>query len=241
MLMEWMDFVPKQILVIHHNPMMISLLQFGLSKQGYHVKKFEDRHYTDSSHLDLIILDSKRAKERDILLTIQSFRHRPPILLLAETPVDDERNEAGEGLDFVKENLNVPFEFEELNLRLKSIWKEYRMNVQPYHWQVSVQHKAFKLNEIEIYLDCMEIRLGPLRQALRKAEIYLLMQLLQRPEQYTSAEQLKLLLAKDIVLDRRRVEYYVNELRRKIEIFDDLIQIQTKRNRGYCLQLKGGS
>ncbi len=241
MLMEWMDFVPKQILVIHHNPMMISLLQFGLSKQGYHVKNFEDRHYTDSSHLDLIILDSKRAKERDILLTIQSFRHTPPILLLAETPVDDERNEAGEGLDFVKENLNVPFEFEELNLKLKLIWAKYRMKIRPYDWQVSVQHKAFKLNEIEIYLDCMEIRLGHVRQALRKAEIYLLMQLLQRPEQYTSAEQLKLLLAKDIVLDRRRVEYYVNELRRKIEIFDDLIHIQTKRNFGYCLQFKGVS
>ncbi|MCW3794461.1 winged helix-turn-helix domain-containing protein [Paenibacillus sp. LS1] len=239
--MEWIDFVPKQILVIHHNPMMISLLQFGLSKQGYHVKSYEDRHYTDSSHLDLIILDSQQAKERDILSTIQSFQHSPPILLLAESSADVERNEAGKGLYFVKENLNVPFEFEELNSRLKSIWKEYRGKIQPYHWQVSVQHKAFKLNEIEIYLDCMEIRSGPVRQPLRKAEIYLLMQLLQRPEQYTSAEQLKLLLAKDMVLDRRRVEYYVNELRRKIEVFEDQILIQTKRRRGYCLKLKGVS
>ncbi|MBT2282505.1 response regulator transcription factor [Paenibacillus polymyxa] len=239
--MEWMDFVPKQILIIHHNPMMINLLHFGLSKQGYHVKNYEDKQYTISSQLDLIILDSHRAMEQTVLRTIRSFRHVPPILLLCELPFDNGKSEASGLLAHVTEKLCAPFEFEELNLKLESIWAKHRMKIRPYDWQVSVQHKAFKLNEIEIYLDCMEIRLGHIRQSLRKVEIYLFMQLLQRTERYTSAEQLKRLLAKDMELDRRRVEYYVNELRRKIKVFDDQIRIRTKRNFGYCLQFKGVS
>lgn len=56
------------------------------------------------------------------------------IFLFVEMFVDDERNEVGEGLDFVKENFNVFFEFEELNLKLKLIWVKYRMKIWFYDW-----------------------------------------------------------------------------------------------------------
>lgn len=185
--------------------------------------------YAISGDYDGIILDIMMPK-RDGLEVLSALRRngcRTPVLLLtAKTQVEDRVHGLDAGAD---DYLPKPFDMGELIARIRAMLRRR----EEYHPDLVC------FGDLTLNMQSGEIRVGDMSFQLSKQEYRLMEQLMLNHTMYLSTEDL---LAKawgyNTETDINSVWLYISYLRKRLSAMNSRVEIASKRNIGYKLELQ---
>lgn len=185
--------------------------------------------YAISGDYDGIILDIMMPK-RDGLEVLSALRRdgcRTPVLLLtAKTQVEDRVRGLDSGAD---DYLPKPFDMGELIARIRAMLRRR----EEYHPDLIC------FGDLTLNMQSGEIRVGDMSFQLSKQEYRLMEQLMLNHTMYLSTEDL---LAKawgyNTETDINSVWLYISYLRKRLSAMNSKVEIASKRNIGYKLELQ---
>lgn len=185
--------------------------------------------YAISGDYDGIILDIMMPK-RDGLEVLSALRRngcRTPVLLLtAKTQVEDRVHGLDAGAD---DYLPKPFDMGELIARIRAMLRRR----EEYHPDLVC------FGDLTLNMQSGEIRVGDMSFQLSKQEYRLMEQLMLNHTMYLSTEDL---LAKawgyNTETDINSVWLYISYLRKRLSAMNSKVEIASKRNIGYKLELQ---
>lgn len=233
---QWVDMIPKRILILHSERMISDQLSFGLMNQGYIVNTGA---YTTSGLAlpicDLLLVDSMLRKEKlsEIAVYWRSAGS-PPIIEITKEPNSLFTQDVFTG--FVRDQIQVPIEFPELIKKIQLILNKQKGNTS--RLQVSSQTKAYKFRDVEVYVDRFEIERNNTVVSLGKTELYIFIKLLQHESRYVSLDYLESICLFDLQISSRTIQEYILKLRKKLAVFHGGMEIKNLRKRGYRLIIR---
>jgi two-component system alkaline phosphatase synthesis response regulator PhoP len=238
-----MKVMPKKILVVEDEPSIVKLIEFNLTKEGFHVDSALDGDIAlqkiKVEMPDLIVLDLMlpRIDGLEVCRRIRAEKEHIPILML--TAKSDEFNKVL-GLELGADDyMTKPFSIRELTARVKAIFRRMeavrRSDDDPKNTERSMQ-----IGDILIDIDGYEVSRNGERIELTPKEFELLIYLANHRGKVLSRDQLlNAVWNYDFVGDSRIVDVHVSHLRDKIELDSKKpLYIKTVRGVGYKLESK---
>ncbi|KHL96775.1 hypothetical protein QW71_05085 [Paenibacillus sp. IHB B 3415] len=230
---QWVDMIPKRILILHSERMISDLLSFGLMNQGYIVNIGA---YTAPGLTlpicDLLIVDSMLRKDKQSEIEVYwRSAGSPPIIEIIKTPSSFLTQDVFTG--FVRDHIQVPIEFPELIRKIELILSRYTGSASKL--QVSSQTKAYRFRDVEVYIDRFEIERNHTVLSLGKTELYIFIKLLQHESRYVTLDYLENICIFDLQISSRTIQEHILKLRKKLAIFHGGMEIKNLRKRGYRL------
>ncbi len=218
---QWVDFVPKRILLNMTDCTLAKVIEYGLRKCGYVVNLSSISPQKDA--YDIIIQDEwESATLVDSTLTTIVIRDLTQDL--REFPT--KRNLM---------SLDKPFDFEHL---LHMIQSHLPKNIGSAHaLQVPQTQRAIRLHHVEVYDAGMEIQCFGYRVALTWREYHVFLALLQEHGSLVEETRLIEKISERISNQRTSLTQSINKLRRKLNCCSDHVQILTQKKEGYRLQI----
>ncbi len=219
----------QRILVIDDDPAVTSLLERGLSYEGFAVETAksgsEGLALARERPSDLVILDVMMPglSGYDVLQRIRAAdEHLPVIMLTAKDAPNDQVRGLESGAD---DYVIKPFTFEVLLARVHSLLRRQRLDHPP----------VLRFADLTLDTGSHVVHRGQREVPLTSLEFKVLQEFLLHPRQ---------VLSKDVLLERvwdydfdgNVVEVYVKQLRQKLEAGGESRLIQTIRNVGYVLR-----
>jgi two-component system, OmpR family, response regulator MtrA len=220
------------ILVVDDDPKIVSLVRVYLEREGFRVTTAADGRAAlaqiETEPPRLVVLDLM-LPELDGVAVMRGLRERsgiPVVMLSARGSAADRVYGISEGAD---DYLAKPFSPAELVVRVKAVLRRSTPNA-------AGDVRAFKLADLEIDLDRMEVRRGAQRLALTPSEFRLLAALVSARGRVLTRQALLDVLyghAQGDALDRT-VDVHIGRLRDKLsERATDPRYIVTVRGAGY--------
>jgi DNA-binding response OmpR family regulator len=220
-----------EILVVEDEEVIADFLSRGLEAEGYEVTVVGDgiagERLALSGAADLVVLD-RMLPGRDGIDVLGAIREKKPLLPVIMLTAKAEIADRVEGLDLgATDYVTKPFAFEELLARIRSRLREAG----------DASQTTLEAGGIRLDLLSREASRGKLRVRLPEREANLLAHLLRHAGRVCSREEiLAAVWGYDHDPGTNVVQVYVGYLRRRLDLPDDPVPIETVRSVGYRLR-----
>jgi two-component system, OmpR family, alkaline phosphatase synthesis response regulator PhoP len=231
--------MPHKILVIEDEPTLARLLSYNLSQEGYETKVVD--HGSDGlqvalqQQFDLIVLDIMLPGMNgfEVLSKLRQKGNRTPVIILTARNAEEE---VVQGLKYGADDyITKPFGVAELLARVSAV---LRRTVPDEALQEKAPNgeKVITAGELQIYPEKYEVVLGGESIPLRPKEFEVLLYLVQRPGVVITRDDLmNIVWGFDYIGGQRTVDVHVSSLRKKLEMNQQSVQIESIRGVGYKL------
>lgn len=230
-----------KILIIEDEPTLARLLSYNLSQDGYEVTVVD--HGTEGLQaalqkiFDLIILDIMLPGMNgfEILTKIRQAGVRTPIVILTARNAEEE---VVQGLKHGADDyITKPFGVAELLARVSAVLRRTSSDDASLT-QMSSKENVITAGELLIYPEKYEVVLHGEVIPLRPKEFEVLLYLVQRPGMVITRDDLmNVVWGFDYIGGQRTVDVHVSSLRKKLEMNQQSVQIDSIRGVGYKLVL----
>ncbi|WP_248930552.1 response regulator transcription factor [Paenibacillus hamazuiensis] len=240
--------MPQNILVIEDEPTLARLLSYNLSQEGYETKVIDhggDGLQAALQHpYDLIILDIMLPGLNgfEILSKLRQKGNRTPVIILTARNAEEE---VVQGLKYGADDyITKPFGVAELLARVSAVLRR-TTNDETAVDKTASGDKVIAVGDLLIYPEKYEVNLNGESIPLRPKEFEVLLYLVQRPGVVVTRDDLmNIVWGFDYIGGQRTVDVHVSSLRKKLEMNQQSVQIESIRGVGYKLvtaSLKKGS
>ncbi|HEY0826825.1 MAG TPA: response regulator transcription factor [Bacilli bacterium] len=234
--------MPQKILVIEDEPTLSRLLSYNLKQEGYETTVVEHggeglQTALDNSY-DLIILDIMLPGMNgfEILEKLrQKGNHTPVIVLTARNAEEEVVKGLQHGAD---DYITKPFGVAELLARVSAVLRR-TLSDEAIKTLNQSQERVITLGDLRIYPDKYEVILNDESIPLRPKEFEVLIYLTQRPGTVVTRDDLmNVVWGLDYIGGERTVDVHVSSLRKKLELSQGSVQIDSIRGVGYKMVLQ---
>jgi two-component system, OmpR family, alkaline phosphatase synthesis response regulator PhoP len=227
----------QRILVIEDEPTLARLLSYNLTQEGYEVTVAD--HGTEGLQLalqrpfDLLVLDIMLPGMNgfEILTKVRQNGVRTPVIILTARNAEEE---VVQGLKHGADDyITKPFGVAELLARVSAVLRRTQND----EVRVSEQsEKVIMAGELAIYPEKYEVVIQGETVPLRPKEFEVLLYLVQRPGMVITRDDLmNVVWGFDYIGGQRTVDVHVSSLRKKLELGQQSVQIESIRGVGYKL------
>ncbi|MEB3100524.1 response regulator transcription factor [Ferviditalea candida] len=229
----------KKILVIEDEPTLSRLLSYNLSQEGYDTKIVENggegfQEALDNPY-DLIILDIMLPGMNgfEVLSKLRQKGNLTPVIILTARTAEEE---IVQGLKYGADDyITKPFGVAELHARVSAVLRRAHPEDQSLN-EGDSSDKVISIGELKIYPEKYEVVLNGESIPLRPKEFEVLLFLVQRPGMVITRDDLmNIVWGFDYVGGQRTVDVHVSSLRKKLEMNQKSVQIDSIRGVGYKL------
>ena len=213
--------MPKKILVIDDEPMIVESVSFNLKQEGYEVVAATDGEtgleLAETGNFDMILLDLM-LPGMDGLEVCRAIRKRSEVPIIMLTAKEGEIDRVL-GLELGADDyVTKPFSMRELIARVKRVLKRSVKTVEAVSAKTSGQAQSLVSGQLQIDLLGHEVLIHGQAVNLSGKEFELLRILASHPGQVLTREQLlDLVWGNDFYGDSRTVDVHIRWLREKIE------------------------
>jgi len=227
----------QRVLVIEDEPTLARLLSYNLTQEGYDTTVIdhgaEGLQTALQRSFDLIILDIMLPGMNgfEILSRLRQSGNRTPVIVLTARNAEEEVVQGlRRGAD---DYITKPFGVAELLARVSAVLR--RTNHDESKLPESTE-KVITAGELSIYPEKYEVVLGGDTVPLRPKEFEVLLYLVQRPGMVITRDDLmNVVWGFDYIGGQRTVDVHVSSLRKKLELGQQSVQIESIRGVGYKL------
>ncbi|MGN7383257.1 response regulator transcription factor [Paenibacillus sp. SAFN-117] len=228
-----------KILIIEDEPTLARLLSYNLSQEGYEVQLADHgseglRTALHGLH-DLIVLDIMLPGMNgfEILSRLRQHGIRTPVIILTARNAEEE---VVQGLKYGADDyITKPFGVAELLARVSAVLRRTG-NEGSGVSQENNGEKIIRVGELAIYPEKYEVVLHGEPITLRPKEFEVLLYLVQRPGVVITRDDLmNAVWGFDYIGGQRTVDVHVSSLRKKLEMNQQSVQIESIRGVGYKL------
>jgi two-component system alkaline phosphatase synthesis response regulator PhoP len=231
----------QKILVVEDEPTLSRLLSYNLTQEGYEVTVIdhggEGLQAASERAFDLIILDIMLPGLNgfEILSKLRAKGNRTPIVILTARTAEEE---VVQGLKHGADDyITKPFGVAELLARVSAVLR--RTNSETAQISNDTEEKVITFGELKIYPEKYEVVLNEESISLRPKEFEVLLHLVQRPGMVITRDDLmNIVWGFDYIGGQRTVDVHVSSLRKKLELNQESVQIESIRGVGYKLVIK---
>lgn len=229
----------QKILVIEDEPTLARLLSYNLSQDGYDTKVVD--HGGDGLQealqqtYDLIILDIMLPGLNgfEVLAKLRQKGNSTPVIILTARNAEDE---VVQGLKHGADDyITKPFGVAELLARVSAVLRRTQSE-DAVADKLKSNEKVIQAGELFIYPEKYEVVLNGDSIPLRPKEFEVLLYLVQRPGVVVTRDDLmNIVWGFDYIGGQRTVDVHVSSLRKKLEMNQQSVQIDSIRGVGYKL------
>lgn len=229
----------QKILVIEDEPTLARLLSYNLSQEGYHTKVVD--HGGDGlqeaiqQSYDLIILDIMLPGLNgfEVLAKLRQKGNSTPVIILTARNAEDE---VVQGLKHGADDyITKPFGVAELLARVSAVLRRTQSEDTAVD-KHGTNEKVIQAGDLYIYPEKYEVVLNGESIPLRPKEFEVLLYLVQRPGVVVTRDDLmNIVWGFDYIGGQRTVDVHVSSLRKKLEMNQQSVQIDSIRGVGYKL------
>ncbi|TNJ62795.1 response regulator transcription factor [Paenibacillus hemerocallicola] len=231
--------MPKHILVVEDEPTLARLLSYNLSQEGYQTKLVdhggEGLQAAQQGSFDLIILDIMLPGMNgfEVLAKLRQKGDKTPVIILTARNAEEE---VVQGLKAGADDyITKPFGVAELLARVSAVMRRSGAESAPIADEPD-SGKVIQAADLKIYPEKYEVVLNGEQIQLRPKEFEVLLYLVQRPGVVVSRDDLmNVVWGFDYVGGQRTVDVHVSSLRKKLEMNQETVQIDSIRGLGYKL------
>lgn len=223
----------KRILFIEDEQHLSRFVELELQREGYEVGLAYDGttglHLALAEHWDLILLDLMlpQLDGLDVCRKIRALKNTPVIMLTARDSIKDKVSGLDCGAD---DYLPKPFAIEELQARMRAIFRRRTDNAEP-------KQAILTFQDLSVNLDLRAVTRGDVEIGLTKREFDLLVALMENVNRVMDREMLlDRVWGFETVVDTNVVDVYIRYLRNKIDQPGKASYIQTMRGMGYVMK-----
>lgn len=233
--------MPHKILVVEDEPTLSRLLSYNLSQEGYEVSVADDGgtgfHMASEQSFDLIILDIMLPglSGFEILQKLRDRGNKTPIIILTARNAEDE---VVQGLkNGADDYMTKPFGVAELLARVSNVLRRYQSTDS--NETNIMNEKVIHVGDLQIYPEKYEVVLNDKSIPLRPKEFEVMLHLAQRQGIVITRDDLmNIVWGFDYIGGQRTVDVHVSSLRKKLEMNQQSVQIESIRGVGYKLVVK---
>lgn len=234
----------KQILVVEDEPTLARLLSYNLSQEGYETRLVdhggEGLQAALQGSFDLIILDIMLPGMNgfEVLSKLRQKGCKTPVIILTARNAEDE---VVQGLKAGADDyITKPFGVAELLARVSAVMRRSGSEQLSELGETGTE-KVIRAADLSIYPEKYEVVLHGEQIQLRPKEFEVLLYLVQRPGVVISRDDLmNVVWGFDYVGGQRTVDVHVSSLRKKLEMNQETVQIDSVRGLGYKLVIHTG-
>jgi two-component system alkaline phosphatase synthesis response regulator PhoP len=235
----------QQILVIEDEPTLARLLSYNLSQDGYETKVVdhgsEGLQTALQQAFDLIILDIMLPGMNgfEILSKLRQKGNKTPVIILTARNAEEE---VVQGLKYGADDyITKPFGVAELLARVSAVLRR-TMSEEQLQEKSANGDKVISAGDLYIYPEKYEVMLNGESIPLRPKEFEVLLYLVQRPGVVITRDDLmNIVWGFDYIGGQRTVDVHVSSLRKKLEMNQQSVQIESIRGVGYKLVTSSGT
>lgn len=232
----------QKILIIEDEPTLSRLLSYNLGQEGYEVQVVEDGalglQAAVQNQFDLIMLDIMLPSMNgfEILTKIRQKSIVTPVIILTARNAE---NEVVQGLKHGADDyITKPFGVAELLARVSAVLRRTQSEEGGIK-NSSSNDKAITFGEIQVFPERYEVVVNEELISLRPKEFEVLLYLVQRPGIVVTRDDLmNVVWGFDYFGGQRTVDVHVSSLRKKLELGQDTVQIESIRGVGYKLVMQ---
>lgn len=229
----------QTILVIEDEPTLARLLSYNLSQEGYEIKVIdhggEGLQAAVQTSYDLIILDIMLPGMNgfEVLSKLRQKGIKTPVIILTARNAEEE---VVQGLRYGADDyITKPFGVAELLARVSAVLRRTQPEETVFEGNASGE-KVITVGELRIFPEKYEVLLGGESIPLRPKEFEVLLYLVQRPGVVVTRDDLmNIVWGFDYIGGQRTVDVHVSSLRKKLEMNQQSVQIDSIRGVGYKL------
>ncbi|MFD0712384.1 response regulator transcription factor [Paenibacillus sp. GCM10027626] len=227
----------QKVLVIEDEPTLARLLSYNLTLEGYDTTVIdhgaEGLQTALQKPFDLIVLDIMLPGLNgfEILSRLRQSGNRTPVIVLTARNAEEEVVQGlRRGAD---DYITKPFGVAELLARVSAVLR--RSNHEEDKLTESTE-KVITAGDLSIYPEKYEVILNGETVPLRPKEFEVLLYLVQRPGMVITRDDLmNVVWGFDYIGGQRTVDVHVSSLRKKLELGQESVQIESIRGVGYKL------
>ncbi|PYI56956.1 response regulator transcription factor [Paenibacillus flagellatus] len=231
--------MPKSILVVEDEPTLARLLSYNLSQEGYRTTLIdhggEGLQAALQHPFDLIILDIMLPGMNgfEVLAKLRQKGVKTPVIILTARNAEEE---VVQGLKAGADDyITKPFGVAELLARVSAVMRRTGADEPPVADEPEAG-KVIQVADLKIYPEKYEVVLNGEQIQLRPKEFEVLLYLVQRPGVVVTRDDLmNIVWGFDYVGGQRTVDVHVSSLRKKLEMNQETVQIDSIRGLGYKL------
>jgi two-component system alkaline phosphatase synthesis response regulator PhoP len=232
----------NHILVIEDEPTLSRLLSYNLTQEGYRVHTIDNgseglQEALDKPY-DLIVLDLMLPGLNgfELLSKLRQQGNRTPVIILTARNAE---NDIVQGLKLGADDyITKPFGVAEMLARVNAVLRramEAAGAAAQEHGE-EPEENVIIAGDLKIYPDKYEVLLGGEPITLRPKEFEVLLYLVQRPGTVVTRDDLmNVVWGFDYVGGQRTVDVHVSSLRKKLEMNQQTVHIDSIRGVGYKL------
>ncbi|MFD2117944.1 response regulator transcription factor [Paenibacillus yanchengensis] len=229
-----------KVLVIEDEPTLARLLSYNLAQEGYETTVVdhggEGLHAAMHGSYDLIILDIMLPGLNgfEVLNRLRDSGNKTPVIILTARNAEEE---VVQGLKHGADDyITKPFGVAELLARVSAVLRRTQSDDgEP----TSSNEKVIQAGDLFIYPEKYEVTLHGASISLRPKEFEVLLYLVQRPGVVVTRDDLmNVVWGFDYFGGQRTVDVHVSSLRKKLELGQQSVAIDSIRGVGYKLVMK---
>lgn len=232
--------MPYNILVVEDEPTISRLLSYNLSQEGYVIESADNGgdglQAALHKRFDLIILDIMLPglSGFEVLTKLRQKGQKTPVIILTAR---NSENDVVQGLKLGADDyMTKPFGVAELLARVNAVLRRVNQGEPEPDALDTIQEKVITAGDLEIFPEKYEVLLGGEPIVLRPKEFEVLLYLVQRPGMVVTRDDLmNVVWGFDYVGGQRTVDVHVSSLRKKLEMNQQSVQIDSIRGVGYKL------
>lgn len=232
----------EQILIIEDEPTLARLLSYNLSQEGYDTVLIdhggEGLQQAASHAYDLIILDIMLPGMNgfEVLEKLRQKGVKTPVIILTARNAEDE---IVKGLKLGADDyMTKPFGVGELLARVSAVLRR-ASGAGSMADDNAQDEQRIELGDLTIFPEKYEVWLSGESIALRPKEFEVLLYLVQRPGVVVTRDDLmNIVWGFDYVGGQRTVDVHVSSLRKKLELGQNTVSIESIRGVGYKVIVK---
>lgn len=230
----------QNVLVIEDEPTLARLLSYNLSQEGYDTKVVdhggEGLQEALRQPYDLIILDIMLPGLNgfEVLEKLRGKGCRTPVIILTARNAEEE---VVQGLKCGADDyITKPFGVAELLARVAAVLRRTGPDDSSLAEPSGSADKVISIGDLRIYPEKYEVQLNGELIPLRPKEFEVLLYLVQRPGVVVTRDDLmNIVWGFDYIGGQRTVDVHVSSLRKKLEMNQQSVQIDSIRGVGYKL------
>jgi two-component system, OmpR family, alkaline phosphatase synthesis response regulator PhoP len=230
----------QNILVIEDEPTLARLLSYNLSQEGYDTKVVdhggEGLQEALRQSYDLLILDIMLPGLNgfEVLSKLRQKGSKTPVIILTARNAEEE---VVQGLKCGADDyITKPFGVAELLARVAAVLRRSTSDEGGTADKSMSTDKVISVGELRIFPEKYEVQLNGELIPLRPKEFEVLLYLVQRPGVVVTRDDLmNIVWGFDYIGGQRTVDVHVSSLRKKLEMNQQSVQIDSIRGVGYKL------
>ncbi|MDG0808705.1 response regulator transcription factor [Cohnella rhizosphaerae] len=228
-----------KVLIIEDEPTIARLVTYNLSQDGYETEVIgngaEGLHKAIQDEYAIIFLDLMLPGMNgfEVLQKLRQHGVKTPVIILTARNAEEE---VVQGLKLGADDyITKPFGVAELLARTSAVLRRSR-NEESRPKADPAGEKVISLGALQIYPDKYEVQVGSEWITLRPKEFEVLLYLAERPGIVITRDDLmNVVWGFDYIGGQRTVDVHVSSLRKKLELNQQSVQIESIRGVGYKL------